>query len=141
MLMTSKHQVVVAVITAITIAIVLFIGPLRQFASYFLWTLLCLAWSGWIIVKRFKETDEVEAQALLFSFAYGGIVGVAISMVSVMLALGVPAIGGLITQLAYSPERAGMEAIFGFGLGVVFTTIIVSLSILAGWRVWWTKRS
>jgi len=101
---------------------------------------LCFSWSAWCFASVFQGPDEVEAASARFALAFASGIGVPISIAFVMLMSAVPAVQNAIARIATSEGLDLSPAATGFGLGVVFTTMVLCISFCVGLTVWWASK-
>ena len=120
-----------------TAGLVLFDPP---FIALVVFVFLCFSWSAWCFASVFFGSDEVEAASARYALAFASGIGVPISIASILLMSAVPVVQNAITRIATSEGLDLSPAATGFGLGVVYTTVVLCISFCVGLTVWWASK-
>ena len=110
------------------------------FIAQVVFVLLCFSWAAWCFVSVFQGPDEMEAASARYALAFASSIGVPISIAFIVLMGAVPSVQNAITGMATSEGLDLIPAAAGFGLGVVFTTAVLSISFCVGLIIWWVSK-
>ncbi len=115
LVMASFDQVAAPVVFAIGLA--LFVG--------------LVVW-GYLTLR--SSEDEVARAANVVSMSIGAPIGLGIAVISLFIVRLVPSVSEWLVA------AVGQDATAGFGVGVLFTTLVVVIATLAAWAIWWAGR-
>ncbi len=101
---------------------------------------LALLYCGWLTARDLRGPDEVRSAAVRFGLIFGSGIGVAISVMAVVLMLAIPGWADFITRVATNSRNELSPANAGFGFGVLFTLVAMIVSFAVGHSGWWLRR-
>ncbi|WP_341368643.1 hypothetical protein [Yoonia sp. BS5-3] len=138
MLFNKPTQILAFVAVVIGTAYCVLIGAPR--AVRILFVLACIGWSAWHFISIFRGRDEVVAAGIKYALAFASGVGVPCTCLFVVLMIETRGIQNEIASLA-SYARSGLHpAAAGFGMGVTFTMLTLTLAFVAGVLSWWAAK-
>ena len=95
---------------------------------------------GLLLIARERHDDEVRAASIADSLTYGTGIGVCLAVTSIVVMRHTPAIAEFITTLATHGSDQLSPAAIGFGYGVIFTIVSITLVAVALNYWWWFVR-
>lgn len=105
-----------------------------------IWTSFCLLSGAWLVIRVLRGPDEVQSAGVRFSLAFGAGAGVPLTVVFVMIMRHTPPVAEVITSIAAFSNNELSPAAVGFGLGAVFTVLVVVFFFIASNIIWWSAQ-
>lgn len=138
-MMQSRNYQILTMIAAV-LGAAFFVVVDTPFVANVAFTILAIAWAGWIFYSIYRGGDEVMVASVRYAFALASGVGVPISIAFVLLMIARSDIQSVITHISSLSRSDLPPAVAGFGFGVTFTLIVLSAVFAIGHSCWWASK-